>query len=333
MGKAWSPIGKVIGYAAFFAACLAVLLYLFFPSDRLRGRLLAGFDRFQRDRGMNLQLRMGRLAPRGLFTLSCRGVDIIAPPTAGPDGIRRPGFLLPIEEAWLGLSPWELIRGRKVYRFSGDLLGGSLEGKLQKEQEEWRLEVRLEAIELEGLSLSTGNGVLPVQAAASGRIGLRFGIHPPWAFAGEFRVSSPSLRIGNGAIRLPDFPEVPALEAGVFLAEGSLSGPLVTFARIEAEGKDIELSGEGELRMGPELTIREVDLRLRFRPTDRYRLKDEKLRLLFEAGRPSGSPLIETLSPTFRKAKDGDGFYAWRIARKPGQAGFRLSPDGEATRR
>lgn len=317
--------GVVFGYLSL----LAFFFYLTFPMDALRGRILAEFERQQRyGRSASepvMTLEIGELDTYWFSGIELEDLRLTVPPRADKPKGAFPGLeaakeptepsVIEIEHFHARVRLLPLLLGRVMVDFRLDAFGGTVRGSAPYASD-GNVEVELEGIHLDRIAplkamvqnqplfgVLSGNVTLTPEdgkfAKANGKVDLQ--VDEVSLFDGKsrlFGVALPTAHIGR-----------------ITLAAKADKG-LLTIEELSVQGKDLELAGEGKIRLSETYKRSTADVFLKFKFADAYRDKDDATRSLL--GQPGSKikPAIEELDPqrTFVRAKTEDDFYRFHLA-------------------
>lgn len=330
-------IAKLGAYPLFYLLALVGCFYLSFPFDALRSRLLVEFDRTQRSSAGRatlsggstkspMQLELKELDGYWLSGVEARGVRLIIPTdkraaaampglakaTASGEEASAEQSVVAVEHAYARVRLLPLLIGRMRVNFGADVFGGEVSGTLPYGGSSGDVEVELSKLQLgEVQPLRSLLGGLPVLGTVNGEIQLA-PVDGRFAKAeGKLELKLGNVVVGDGKALLQGVA-LPAAQIGDIVITGTAKDGLFKIAEISAVGRDLELQGEGKIRIREPWLRSQADIYLKFRFTDAYRDHDDATRGLL--GAPGGKfPAAIDYNATVKRAKQEDGFYAWHI--------------------
>jgi type II secretion system protein N len=322
-------IARLLALPLGYLTLLVVFFYLTFPMDALRGRILAEFERQQRyGRPAGepvMSLEIGELDTYWFSGIELEGLKLTIPPRVDKPKAAFPGLdtaktesaaptVLAIDHVHARVRLLPLLTGRVMVDFRVDAFGGTIRGSAPYAST-GDVEVEVEGIHLEKVEplramvqnqpifgVMHGTIVLSPEdgkfAKANGKVDLA--IEDVSMFDGKSKllgVALPTAQIGRVAL-------VAKAEKGQ-----------LTIEELSVQGKDLELAGEGKIRLNESYKRSVADLFLKFKFSDAYRDKDDATRGLL--GKPGAKfkPAIEELDPqrTFVRARTEDDFYRFHV--------------------
>jgi type II secretion system protein N len=321
-GKPWL---RWVGYTAFFDLAFIGGIYLTFPYDALRDRIVAEMSKAT---GMEVAIEKVRLA--GVSGLTLHGVDIAsdldpeipaaalavaegegdvalakdegseAPAPAGP-----PRLHLDAVTAKADLLAF--VAGKRAVKFDIDAFGGDLRGRFVVGEEEQIFEARARKIDF---------GQSPIQAFAGldlvGRIDeLKVDLRSPGQdFSkadGTLEIKGQELLLNGGEVQMFELPKI---------ALGQLNGRIefkegvADFEEFAIKGDDLEARIEGNMRLQPRLASSSLTGKLKIKPSDDWWNRNEVLKTAANFALPAGKDGWRTISvfgsvskPNFRPQK------------------------------
>jgi type II secretion system protein N len=326
-------ITKLAVYPLFYLGCLLGFFYLTFPFEALRGRLLAEFDRSQRAAGARsslskgpMQLELKELDGYWLSGIEVRGARLILPAdrrsaasmgsfgraTSSSEESAPEPSVVAIEQAHARVRLLPLLVGRVRIDFGAKAFGGDVSGTVPYGGGNGDVDVELDKLQLSEVQpLRALLGGLPVLGSVNGQLALtpkegKFG-----KADGTLELKLERVVVGDGKALLQGVA-LPAAQIGDITITATAKDGVLKIAELSAQGRDLELQGEGKIRIKEPWQRSQADLYLKFRFTDAYRDRDDAMRGLL--GAPGGKfPGAIDYNATMKRAKQEDGFYAWHI--------------------
>jgi len=324
-------IARYVGYPLLYLASLAFFFYLTFPMGALRGRILAEFERQQRyGRPGNepvMTLEIGDLDTYWLSGIELEHVKLTVPPRAEKPKAGMGGLnlgskdaeppapsVIAIERFHARVRILPLLLGRVMVDFHLDAFGGTIHGSAPYASP-GKVEVEIENVHLEQVEpLKAMVQNQPLFGVLHGTIMLQPEEGKFAKASGKVDLQIDDVSMFDGKSKLMGLALPTAQIGRVALAAKADKGQL-EIEELSVQGKDLELSGEGKIRLNESYKRSTADLFLKFKFTDAYRDKDDATRSLL--GKP-GSKIkaaIEELDPqrTFVRAKTEDDFYRFHL--------------------
>lgn len=296
-----------VGYPLFFITCFIFSLYLTFPMQVVRGRILDEMTR-QLNTGRNPGPygKPGKVTAEQVDLYHVSGVSfrnmVITPVTTNPD----PAVPFEVDQLSVRLQLLPLLLKRFVFSFDVDAYEGHASGKVSMSPD-FR-EVKEITASGDGFQWGKIGAVrdkikVPGEGTLGGSIDLDMGKDIKEA-AGNILLNGEGLALGPGELAVPGFGSLtlPRIDLGklsgdIKVAEGKTSGPPMTLT-----GKDIQ----GQL---------EMPLQLR-KPPDASVVNNGvlvfKLAEDFLKANPRFQPVFD-FTPQLKQAKDEDGSFRFRL--------------------
>ena len=299
-------------WVAFWLCC-----YWTFPYERVAAYLV---DRVQRS-GKGYALEIGDLSPYWLTGVELTNVRLqklgaepaapVTPAAKGKADKAKPpapsGMHIRDMRARLGLLA--LLTGDKTINFDAELEAGAIEGSFADSDELQHLDVTLEEIDLEKSGALASLISLPAKGKMNGDIDLTVGKDPKQT-EGTIALKLAGLTLGDGVAKLKVGSmgglTVDPIEIGNLNVEIEVKSGVGTIKKISSDGKDLELSGSGDVRFADPLGRTRLSVLLRAKFTDNYRNKSSRTRAMFS--------LLDSGMPEANAAKTPDGALQFRVA-------------------
>jgi type II secretion system protein N len=288
------------GYASFFASCFLIFAYLTFPYDRLRDVLVAKATSAS---APGTKLRIGAIGPHWLTGATLTSIHLERPGSA-PD---EPASTITLDKLTISAAPLSFMFGGTGLRFHAVAGSGSLSGNYTaKKDGPTRVEAELDHLDLGGLALGSMLGV-PVAGAASGTVDVTLSDQPSET-QGSVDLRIENLRLGDGKakVKVPGMGGGLTLEtvnAGTLELKLSIKEGVATIERMEAKGKDLELSGSGSVRLVRNFGQSLADLTLGVKVEDAYSQRNDRTKAMFEL-----------LNASLGRFASSDGMMRFRIS-------------------
>ncbi len=302
---------RYLGYATFYGAALAAGLYLTLPTERAKAALEAEFN--ARQDGENaLTMKIGELDTYWFSGLALKDVELTGQPLMDADGKLGKPERYTVDAARVRASILSAITGTTSVAFDAEAFGGTLDGsyKLEGESKEVRINLQdLAAGELPMLQRTTG---IPMQGTLLGQVDLSLPTGKLSESEGSLELTVSGLRVADGKTKIRDTLALPEINAGTLRLRAEVKAGSLTIQELKCDGKDITVVVEGKVRLRDPIESSLAELTLRYQFKEAYRGKNEMTEALL--GKEGGPPGVLDLDPSVRRAKQPDGFYAWRLS-------------------
>lgn len=290
--KRWA---RWLGLSLFSWAVFTFSLYLTFPSDAVRDRIVQA----ARQQGMQVRMESVNLAlPLGLTFNETYW--ILREPDAKAE---KSAIALHVSRLTVRPSLLGLITGKKAVSFDGRLWGGSLSGKAAASEEGNTIDARLRGLDL-GQSLLGAVGLqvegtideLRLSATGSQLADME----------GELTLNGSALQINGGEVNHFSLPKIALgdLEGQIHISAGRAEIDV-----FEANGEDLTARVEGSLRFADRFALSTLQTRLRFKPSEAWWEQNEMLR--------AGAAMA--------LRKDDEGFHSIQLYGQLGRPRFRMN--------
>jgi len=301
------PILKWTGYPLFFLACFVFFAYRTFPYERLADRLV------QEAHAQGYELEIIDLTNSGLTGLTFENLRVVLP--AEGEG-STPAEVI-FDEFTVSTSLFSLISDTKSYSFDAELAGGEAEGDILLGEESMEVEVELEDINLEALSILRKFTKVPLTGILNGEIALAMPSEVAES-TGHVEITIEGLSIGDGESKL-DIPGWGGLtldkaDAGNLELAATVEGGSAKIERATSHGKDLELDVLGKVRLLRPLKRSELNVMFRVKIQDAYKERSAKV-----------ATMLELASSGLKAALTTDGAIQYMVA---GSFAGRLRPRG-----
>lgn len=309
-----------VGYGGAYFFLLVVFFYLTFPYDRLKDRLVRDFN--ARQTGPDpMRLEIDEIDSYWLSGIEAEGVRLLSKNDAAA-GKSKKTKVTGIDHVHARLSILSLLVGRRSVSFGADAFGGTVAGTISDSDAEREVDVEIEALDLGQTPLLAGILGIPLAGALSGSIEL---VSPEARLSkaeGKIGLKVAGLSVGDGKAKIRDIIALPKLDAGELVLAAEVKAGQVKVTQLSANGPDLELAAEGNIRLRDQPDQSYLNLTTEFKFTDRYTNKDDITKALF------GKSGAFDLDPKNRRAKRPDGFYAWRVSGALSRPVFAPNPGG-----
>lgn len=326
MNKRLARVAEWIGYPIFYLVCLLLFAYVSAPWDRLKSALVGGFNT-----SAPFRMEMEDLTWAWRFPgVVASGVKLTGA-SPGPDekGKARPAPEYTVEDAFMRVSVLPLLWGTQSVSFDVDGFGGGIDGFIKTSSESRDIDIELDEVDAAKMPYLAELLGLPVGGTMKGDIELGTPKEKLSMSEGNIELSITDLTLGDGKTKVRDTIVLPKVRAGTFTLKATVNEGNVKVSELTIKGPDVEVVGDGKIRLMDRFEASLADLNLRFKFSDAYRNKDETTRGIF--GTPgSTAPGLLELDPKVKKAKRDDGFYAWHITGPLMKLTFNPASEGSA---
>jgi type II secretion system protein N len=306
----------LLAYNTLFWVAFWLFCYWTFPYERVAAYLV---DRVSQS-GKGYTLEIGDLSPYWLTGVELTDVKL---QKIGPEPL--PGALatqdkrkskenspasggIHIRDARARLGLFSLLTGSKTINFDADLGAGEVEGSFDGNDELTHVEANLDEIDLAKFGALESLISLPTKGTLSGDIDLTLGKDPKQT-QGAIDLKLSGLSIGDGKAKLKlgsmGGLTVDPIEIGNMLIELEVKDGIGIVKKIASDGKDLELSGSGDVRFAEPVGRTRLSILLRAKFTENYRNKSPRTRAMFS--------LLDSGMPEANAAKTPDGALQFRV--------------------
>ncbi len=214
-----------------------------------------------------------------------------------------------VEEAHARVRILPLLIGRVKVDFSASVFGGEVSGVVPVGGGD--LEVSLENIDLaQIMPLRDVTGV-PLKGVATGKLELS-APSGKWSKAsGSFNLSIAGMVMGDGKTKFRDLLALPPANIGTFEIAAKADSGLLKLEKFDAQGQDVELHGDGTIKLKEAWDGSVADLWLKFGFSEEYKQKDERTQALFVDDGPF--PALISQDKKMKRAKRADGLWGFHV--------------------
>ena len=305
---------RYVGYVAFYLFALVVFAFLTFPFDRLRTRIQSEFNASQT--GPNpLTLRLGHLSSYWFSGVRADEVDLISPPSPlPPEDPSKPAKpkVMRIDTVHARVSLLRLLFGTMHVNFGAEAFGGEVSGFTSDADGGRKFEVDLEDLALASAPLLADMLGLPIGGQLGGHVEFLLPEGKLSKAEGKVDLKFSGLSAGDGKTKVLNAIALPKVEVGDLTLKATATAGSLKVDELSAAGKDLDLLGDGSIRLRDNFDQSVLSMNARFKFNERFTNKDDMTRSLF--GAPgSSAPALFDLVPQNKHAKRPDGFYGWRV--------------------
>jgi len=305
---------KYVGYGAFYLFSLVIFAFLTFPFDRLRTRIQSEFNASQTG-PTPLTLRLGHLSSYWFSGVRADDVDLISPPSTTPsEDPAKPAKpkVMRIDTVHARVSLLRLLFGTVHVNFGAQALGGEISGFTSDADGGRKFEVEIEDLGLANAPLLADMLGLPIGGALGGHVEFLLPDGKLSKAEGKVDLKFSSLSAGDGKTKVLNAIALPKVEVGDLTLKATATAGGLKVDQLSAAGKDLDLQGDGSVRLRDTFDASVLSMNARFKFNERFTNKDELTRSLF--GAPGSSvPALFDMVPQNKHAKRPDGFYGWRV--------------------
>jgi len=305
---------KYVGYAVFYLFSLVFFAFISFPFDRLRTRIQSEFNANQTGPSP-LTLRLGHLSSYWLSGIRADDVDLISPPSATPpEDPAKPAKpkVMRVDTVHARVSLLRLLFGTMHVNFGASAFGGEISGFTSDADGARKLELEIEDLGLADAPLLADMLGLPIGGRLGGHIEFLLPEGKSSKAEGKVDLKFSGLSAGDGKTKVLNAIALPKVEVGDLTLKATAAAGTLKVDELKAAGKDLDLHGDGSLRLRDTFEQSVLSLNARFKFNERFTNKDDMTRTLF--GAPgSSAPALFDLVPQNKQAKRPDGFYGWRV--------------------
>jgi type II secretion system protein N len=307
------------GYVVFFLTCFVLSAYWTFPYERVRDLLEAKVAE-NPSPGGRTKLTIGELGPHWLSGVALSSVVLERSTGAANE---TPGRL-EFDELTLRASPLSLLFGGIDLDFGAEVGDGEIDGSYEADEDEpTHVEAELDAVDLAKLGIGSYLGV-PIAGAATGTLDVTLAKEAAGTQGSmELKIEGLKLADGKTPVKIPGMGglTIATVDAGTLEFKLAIRDGVATIERMEAKGKDIELSGSGSVRIATPFAQSRADIPLGAKFEEAYKRTNEKTKAAFE---------VMELNPLIKRSTGSDGMLRFKLS-GPVTA-MRSSPAGPAAR-
>jgi type II secretion system protein N len=327
-------IAKWVGYPLFDLVCFAVFAVLTFPFDKAKESIVAQFNAQQRATNGHDQLTIGEMSGYWLTGVKVKEITFLM----GNADPKKPPTEIKVDEVEANVSLLGLIAGNKDFSFKATAFDGEISGSYEMNGKDRAVEVNFDGVDIGKLEPLTAVIGIPWEGRLHGTVKLTMPEGKASKGNGEVALELKGVALGDGKAKVKtpmgEMP-LPRTALGDLTLTGEAKDGTLKITKLGATGKDIELAGEGVVRMRELATesLLEVGLRLKF--ADAYRNKNGMTLALFGAPDQKfppplfeGVPLGARGDKQVKDAKRPDGYYGFVVRGQLGHPEFLPSPGG-----
>jgi type II secretion system protein N len=305
---------KWAGYVFAYLVAFVVFAYISFPYERLRQYVVSTYNNSQPPMGQN-RLEIDSLTWSWRFPgIVAEGVRLVIPSPPAVEGEKAPPpQYLEAQDVFISASALALLSGAHEASFGARALDGDVSGWASDGAEGRRLELQLDGVNPGAIPQLASTIGLPLAGRLSGHVSVDI---PEGNFSraeGTVDLAAEDLVLGDGKAKIQNTIALPELHMGAFVLKGQLSGGRLKIDECTAQGRDLDLTLTGSVRLRPRLENSVADLELKFSFAEKYRSQSDLTRALF--GQPDSKiPGLFDTATSSHLTKNDDGSYAARLA-------------------
>jgi type II secretion system protein N len=282
------------GYTVFFLFCFTLFGYLTFPYDRVRDVLVS---KVAASSAPGTKLSIGELGPHWLTGVTLTAVKLERKGAAAGD----PPNQVVIDKLKVRASPFSLLFGNVGVHFDALVGKGEIDGSYDaKKDGPARTQAQLDNVDLSKLGLAGWLG-LPIEGLASGTLDVMLSDKAAET-EGDVDLRIEGLKLGDGKakVKIPGMGglTLEKVDAGTLSLKVKIKEAVATIERLEAKGKDVELSGSGSVRLLRPIDQSRADITLGVKVEDAYTQRNARTKAMFD---------LIGASPIVSSAKGADG--------------------------
>jgi type II secretion system protein N len=298
-----------VGYPLFYLFCLAVFLPVTFPYDRLKERIVAGFNASSTSGPGQQELQVDDLSGYWLSGVRMKGVRL----STAQSEPGKPPSKLEIDEATVRYSMLPMLIGNSSLGFDVLAFGGEASGSYDQGGKQKSVEVTLENIDIGEVDPVVQLLGVPLAGKLGGSIRLSMPDGKANKGAGAVALEIKDVSVGDGKAKLKGTIALPKLDVGPITFSADAKDGVLKITKMVAGGKDVELQGDGRIMMRELATDSLLEAQVRFKINDVYKAKSDLTKSLFGAPGSNASGLFELADAKIRQAKRSDGFYVFSV--------------------
>lgn len=302
------------GYVAAYLAVLTLFFYITFPFSALKQRIIAAYAATQGGASpgrLEIDDLTWSFAFPGVVASGVRMVSLN--PEVGAATEDTKPRVITLEEMSARVSPVKWLFGTKDIAFSADGMGGEVDGNIviSSKGREYSIELRdVSPGQLPTIAETIG---LPMKGVVNGEMHITLPEEKAALAQGEVNLVIENLEIGDGKAKIRNTIALPTVQVGTLEIKATITSGQLKIEKLSANGSDLELEGEGKIRLRDKVQQSGVEVLVRFGFTDKYRNKSDLTKAIF--GDPkSTAPGLFDMDPTMKRAKQSDGSYNFNVS-------------------
>lgn len=351
VGKFLRRAAKYVLYPLFYLVCLVFFLYLSFPWNALKNKLIAEFAKGQASKGDKAwRLEIGNVSGYWFTGVELEDVRIVMPTVDDEEEARKKALakaasedemidppdatgatsttpapsdkskedkdkptesVMTITHATARARILPLLIGNVRIDFDAEAFGGEVSGVIPIAGGTLTIDVKdVDFAQVAPLRDLVG---LPVKGVANGHLDFTSDEKGRWAKAnGGIDLTVTNVVLGDGKAKLLGKATLPPATIGTLEISGKATSGVFTFDKFGATGKDVDIIGNGFLKLRDPWDAAQLDFIVRFSFSDAYKAKDDKTVALFGDPNDPTMPALLDFDKRMKKGKREDGFYGLR---------------------
>jgi type II secretion system protein N len=269
---------RYLGYSAFFLFSFVVGIYLSFPWEVAKDRIL---DLVSKNAGMDISA--ASLEPNWVTGVVAKGVQIK----------QRDGAPIKIEKLKARVGVLALVRGKTSVSAQIPIGKGEIEGDVFVDDSKIDVDGKLDKIELEQVPLLGEMLGVPASGSVTLAVKMLLSKKEPRQTEGDLTLKTKGLKIEKGA-KVAGFPMPSTIELGDIELAVPVKEGKATLKSAHLKGTDLELLLDGTVSLVYPLSRGTINLNLGVKPTEKLLNSD---------------PLLKPLLKNFDNNKNAEGFY------------------------
>lgn len=274
-----TQILRIAGYVAFTLAAFVIGLYLTFPWDAAKGRILDAASK-----AIGTKLDAKRLEPHWLTGVEIEGLEIGDKDPITLDLIRARAHVFAFLTGKQGFSVWLPI-GK-----------GEITADVTLSEELIDAEIDVAKVQLDQVAPLLAATGLPLTGSVDFVADVVLGRKDPKRTNGKLTLTTRELAIEKGG-KLGMVP-VPELQLGNLKLDVPITDGKVEFKNTRLPGTDLEIALDGAVMLMAQVGRSNVNLMLGLKPTEKLLSSD---------------PLLRPILRNFESSKDSEGFFGLSV--------------------
>jgi type II secretion system protein N len=307
--KLATKYAPLIGYPIFYLFCLCIFAALCFPYDKLKERIVAGFNADQRAGSGQDELQIDEMSGYWLSGVRVKGARLLS--ASKEPG--KPPSKIQVEEATARYSILSALVGRSSLSFDAFAFGGEASGSYDVHGSDKAIDLTLDGIDVGELTPLTQILGVPMQGKLGGTVRLTLPEGKTSKANGAVALEVKDLAVGDGKAKIKGALALPKVDIGTLTFAAEAKEGTLRITKLVAGGKDVELQGEGRITLRDPGSDSLCDAQARFKINDVYRNKSDITKSLFGSPGSTAPALLELADPKVKQSKRADGFFVWTL--------------------
>jgi type II secretion system protein N len=301
--------GGLVGYPLFYLLCLCVFASVTFPYDKLKERIVAGYNAEPRPANAQQELQIDEMSGYWLSGVRVKGLRLLSA-SAEPG---KPPSKIQIDEATARYGLLSALLGGSDVSFDAYAFGGEVSGSYAVHGTDKSIDVTLDGIDFGEVTPLVQLLGVPLQGKLGGTVRLTLPEGKASKASGAVSLEAKDVAVGDGKAKIKGALALPKLEVGSLTFAAEAKEGTLKITKLVAGGKDVEVQGDGRITMRDPATDSLCDAQARFKINDVYRNKSDITKSLFGTPGSNVPALFEMADPKVKQSKRADGFYAWTL--------------------